>query len=50
MPAGNSLLDFPSGDDFILITTRYCGLDGVLFDDEQNDMPLDATANLFILF
>ena len=38
------------GNDFLLITTQYGGLDGVLFDDKRKDMPLDVTVNLLFLF
>ena len=45
--AGNYSLDFSLGNAFILIPTWYVGLDGVLFDDGQKDMPLYVTVNLF---
>ena len=50
MPAGNSSLDFSSGNYFVLPTTRYVGLDGALFDDGWKDMPLDVTVYSFLFF
>ena len=49
MPVGNYSLFSSLGTAFILLPTRYGVLDGVLFDDGQNDMPLDVTVD-FIYF
>ena len=49
IPASSSSLDFYSGTAFLLIPTRYCRLDGVLFDYEQKDMPLDVPINCFLV-
>ena len=41
---------FSSCTAFLLLPTLYCGLDGVLFDDDQKGVPLDVNFKLFILF
>ena len=50
MHAGDSSLYFYWGEAFLLIPILYGGLYGLLFDDEQNNMPLDVTVNCFVLF
>ena len=48
--AGNFSFYFSSGAPFILLPTKYCGLDGVVFDDCQNYIPLDVYDNVICLF
>ena len=44
------MLDFSSGNDFLLQPTQYGELGGVLFYYRWNDMPLDVSVNVIVVY
>ena len=46
----NLSFSFSWGTDFLLLSTHYDGIYGVLFDDGQKDVPLDVSFNALYSF